>query len=147
MLKVMVVEHVKVKEWRVKELVVVKEDKSSEGQAKGIQPNFKFIKDMVAGRPVYSHPSNKGGFRLRYGRSRTAGLASISIHPAIMYIVQETLAIGTQIKIERPGKAGISTPCDMLDGPLLLMKNGDLVRVKTGEQAKGINVENIQKQK
>ncbi|MCK5309400.1 MAG: DNA polymerase II large subunit, partial [Thermoplasmata archaeon] len=126
--------------------VMVKEDKSDDGgKTKGVEPNFKFIKDMVAGRPVYSHPSSKGGFRLRYGRSRTAGLASISIHPAIMYIVQETLAIGTQIKIERPGKAGISTPCDMLEGPLLLMKNGNLVRVKTAEQAKKISIEDIEK--
>jgi len=124
-------------------LKVMIKEKKGDGQTKGIQPNFKFIKDMVAGRPVYSHPSNKGGFRLRYGRSRTAGLASISIHPALMYIVQETLAIGTQIKIERPGKAGITTPCDMLDGPLILMKNGNLIRAKTIEQAKKIGPEQI----
>ena len=126
-------------------LKVMIKEKKDEGQKKGIQPNEKFIKDMVAGRPVYSHPSTKGGFRLRYGRSRTAGLASISIHPAIMYIVQETLAIGTQIKIERPGKAGISTPCDKLDGPLLLMKNGNLIRVNTVEEAQKIKCGQIEK--
>ncbi len=126
-------------------LKVMVKEKKDEGQIKGIQPNEKFIKDMVAGRPVYSHPSTKGGFRLRYGRSRTAGLASISIHPAIMYIVQETLAIGTQIKIERPGKAGISTPCDMLDGPLLLMTNGNLMRVNTAEEAQKIKRSQIEK--
>ena len=137
------VKKLKIKNWDF--LKVMIPEKKDQGQVKGIEPNFKFIKDMVAGRPVYSHPSTKGGFRLRYGRSRTAGLASISIHPAIMYIVQETLAIGTQIKIERPGKAGISTPCDKLDGPLLLMKNENLMRVNTAEEAQKIQRSQIEK--
>ncbi len=115
----------------------------SDDPGKGIEPNEKFIKDMVAGRPVYSHPSSKGGFRLRYGRSRTCGLASISLHPSVMYLMQETIAVGTQIKIERPGKAGISTPCDMLEPPLVLMKNGDLVRLRDTEQAKKLTLDRI----
>ncbi|MFO7618533.1 MAG: DNA polymerase II large subunit, partial [Thermoplasmata archaeon] len=122
---------------------IVKETADDPG--KGLEPSEKFIKDLVAGRPVYSHPSRKGGFRLRYGRSRTAGLASISFHPAVMYLVQETMAIGTQIKIERPGKAGISTPCDRLEGPLVLLKNGDLVRLDTGEAAKKLKRAQIDK--
>ena len=32
-----------------------------------------YIKDLVAGRPVFSHPSRSGGFRFRYGRTRTSG--------------------------------------------------------------------------
>ena len=118
---------------------VAKKKMKNGSQTKGIEPNDKFIRDMVAGRPVFSHPSRKGGFRLRYGRSRTAGLASISIHPATMYILAETLAIGTQIKIERPGKAGISTPCDRLEGPLVLLKNNDLVRVCSVEEARALD--------
>ena len=139
------VKKLKIEGWDFLKVMVKEDESEDDGHIKGIEPNFKFIKDMVAGRPVYAHPSSKGGFRLRYGRSRTAGLASISIHPAVMYIVQETLAIGTQIKIERPGKAGISTPCDKLDGPLLLMKNGNLVRVNTIEHAKKILNEDIEK--
>ena len=122
---------------------IVKDEGKSDDKINEIEPNFKFIKDMVAGRPVYSHPSTRGGFRLRYGRSRTAGLASISVNPAIMYIMQETLAVGTQIKIERPGKAGITTPCDRLDGPLVLMKNGDLKRIKTADDARNIMMDQI----
>ena len=52
----------------------------------------------------------KGGFRLRYGRSRNAGLAAMGIHPATMEIV-EFLAVGTQMKIERPGKGNCVVPC------------------------------------
>ncbi len=111
----------------------------------GIEPSEKFINDMVAGRPVYSHPSRKGGFRLRYGRSRTGGLASISVHPSVMYLMQETMAVGTQIKIERPGKAGISTPCDMLEPPLVLMRNGDLIRLRDVEVAKKMALDSIER--
>jgi DNA polymerase II large subunit len=122
---------------------IVKEKADDPG--KGLEPSEKFIKDLVAGRPVYCHPSRKGGFRLRYGRSRTAGLASLSFHPSVMYLMQETMAIGTQIKIERPGKAGISTPCDRLEGPLVLLKNGDLVRLDKVEAAKKLKPVQIEK--
>ncbi|MFX0209455.1 MAG: DNA polymerase II large subunit, partial [Candidatus Hodarchaeota archaeon] len=33
-----------------------------------------FMDDVIAGRPVFSFPSNPGGFRLRYGRARNTGL-------------------------------------------------------------------------
>ena len=136
------VNKLKLKGWEFLDKIV---KENVDDPSKVIEPSEKFIKDLVAGRPVYSHPSRKGGFRLRYGRSRTAGLASISFHPAVMYLVQETMAIGTQIKIERPGKAGISTPCDLLEGPLVLLKSGDLVRLDSIEKAKKIKPAQIDK--
>jgi DNA polymerase II large subunit len=90
-----------------------------------IEANYKFIKDIVAGRPVLCHPSRSGGFRLRYGRSRTSGLAAISIHPAAMTVLDDFISVGTQIKIE----AGAVTPCDTIEPPVVLLKNGDLVEV------------------
>jgi DNA polymerase II large subunit len=137
------VKKLKIDGWEFVDKVVRLKAKSEDSESvNGLEPSEKFIKDVVAGRPVYSHPSRKGGFRLRYGRSRTAGLASISVHPATMYILEETMAIGTQIKIERPGKAGISTPCDRLEGPLVLLKNNDLVRIRSISEAKA-NATNI----
>jgi len=103
-----------------------------------IAPNKKYIKELLAGRPVFSHPSRRGGFRLRYGRSRTAGLAALSVNPATMFVLDEFLAVGTQMKIERPGKASAITPCDVLDGPILLLKNGDLVQVNDATTAQAI---------
>ncbi|MDG6224832.1 MAG: DNA polymerase II large subunit [Candidatus Thermoplasmatota archaeon] len=104
---------------------------------KGISPKVqvavKYIKDLIAGRPVFSHPSRPGGFRLRYGRGRTCGLASIGINPLTLEVTQQFLATGTQIKIERPGKAGAVTPVDSIDGPIVLLDNGDLVRVSSEE--------------
>ena len=101
-----------------------------------VTPNLKYIRDILAGRPILSHPSRKGGFRLRYGRARTAGLASIALHPATMVILHDALAIGTQIKIERPGKAGVVTPCDQLEGPIVMTKDGSMVEVNTIAKAR-----------
>lgn len=105
---------------------------------KKIVPDSKFLKDMVAGRPVIGHPSRVGGLRLRYGRGRTTGLAALAINPATMFALDDFLAVGTQIKIERPGKAGAVTPCDMIDGPILLLKNGDLVQAQTVKEVKEV---------
>jgi len=94
-----------------------------------IKPNEKYMRDLLAGRPVFAAPSQRGGFRLRYGRSRTTGLAALALNPATMYLLGEFLAIGTQMKIERPGKAGVATSCDQLEGPIVLLKNKDLVQI------------------
>ncbi len=94
-----------------------------------IKPNKKYMRDSLAGRPVFSNPSQKGGFRLRYGRARTTGLAALAINPASMYLLGEFLAIGTQLKIERPGKAGITTSCDQLEGPIVMLKDQTLMQV------------------
>jgi len=107
-----------------------------------ITPSDKYIGEVIAGRPVFSHPSRKGGLRLRYGRARTAGLASTAINPATMYVLDDFIAVGTQIKTERPGKATIGTPCDSIEGPTVLLNNGDLVQFNN---ARGIKNSDIQK--
>ncbi|MDD1673225.1 MAG: DNA polymerase II large subunit, partial [Methanomicrobiales archaeon] len=45
----------------------------------GIQPRDKYLRDIIGGRPVFAHPMRKGGFRLRYGRSRNTGLAAAGL--------------------------------------------------------------------
>lgn len=104
------------------------------GKKKVVEPSTKYLKDMVAGRPIFGHPCRVGGFRLRYGRARTSGLASLAYNPASMYAMDEFLALGTQLKIERPGKACVVTPVDSIEGPTLLLKNGDLVYCETKEE-------------
>ncbi|MDR0198891.1 MAG: DNA polymerase II large subunit, partial [Methanomassiliicoccaceae archaeon] len=103
-----------------------------------VKPSDKYLKDIVAGRPIFGHPSRVGGFRLRYGRGRTCGLAALALNPASMYALDSFLALGTQLKIERPGKAGAVTPCDTIEGPILLLKNGDLVQCGTKEEVHSI---------
>ncbi len=113
-----------------------KEEEEEEERPKGISPKTKYIKETIAGRPVFGHPSVKGGFRLRYGRTRTEGLASVAINPAAMYLSDEFMALGTQIKTERPGKAGAITPCDSIDGPTVLLKDGTVKRGDSSKEGK-----------
>ncbi|MHA1329198.1 MAG: hypothetical protein ACTSRH_18060, partial [Promethearchaeota archaeon] len=63
---------------------------------KKVVPNSKYVSDIIAGRPVFSHPSRIGGHRIRYGRSRNTGLAAAGFHPATMTILDNFIAIGTQ---------------------------------------------------
>ncbi len=101
----------------------------------GIEPSEKYLADIVAGRPVFSHPSAKFGFRIRYGRSRNTGLAAIGIHPATMVLLGGFLAVGTQVRTERPGKSAVVLPVDSIEGPIVKLKDGSVVRVETLEEA------------
>ena len=69
------------------------------------EPITKFMDDIIAGRPVFGSPQEPGGFRLRYGRARPSGLAAASVNPACMLAMDDFITIGTQMKIERPGKS------------------------------------------
>ncbi len=106
-----------------------------------IKPSDKYLEKTLAGRPILAHPSKKGGLRLRYGRARTGGIASTAIHPSLMFILDDFIAVGTQIAIERPGKATIATPCDEIDAPIVLLRSGDLVQLETTEKAKRLSKE------
>jgi DNA polymerase II large subunit len=88
-----------------------------------------FMDDVIAGRPIFSFPSRRGGFRLRYGRARNTGLAAVGVHPATMLVLQGFLAAGTQLRLELPGKGGIAVPVDSVEPPIVLLKNGSVVRV------------------
>ena len=71
-----------------------------------------YLNDLVAGRPVFGHPSRSGSFRFRYGRGRVSGFSAASVHPATMEITDGFIAIGTQLKIEKPTKGCAATVCD-----------------------------------
>jgi DNA polymerase II large subunit len=88
-----------------------------------------FMDDVIAGRPIFSFPSRCGGFRLRYGRSRNTGLAAVGVHPATMLVVERFLAAGTQMRLELPGKGGVTVPVDSLEQPVVLLKDDSVVRV------------------
>ncbi len=94
-----------------------------------IQPITKFMKDIIAGRPVFGGPLQPGGFRLRYGRARPSGLAAASTNTASMLALDDFITIGTQMKIERPGKACAITPCDEAEGPWVVLEDGRFLRI------------------
>ncbi len=95
-----------------------------------------YIHDLVAGRPVFGHPSKSGAFRFRYGRSRVSGFSATSLHPATMGISDSFIAIGTQLKIEKPTKGCVVTSCDSIDGPIVKLFSGSVRKVKSKEEAK-----------
>ncbi|UPW01769.1 DNA polymerase II large subunit [Halorussus gelatinilyticus] len=100
-----------------------------------VEPATKFLRDLIAGRPVFGHPSESGGFRLRYGRARNHGFATAGVHPATMHLVDDFLATGTQIKTERPGKAAGVVPVDSIEGPTVRLANGDVRRIDDPDEA------------
>ncbi len=132
------VQKLKLTGWEFLDTFIHKGDEKNNknGDIPVITPSSKYIGEVIAGRPVLSHPSKKGGFRLRYGRARTAGLASTAINPATMYLVDGFITVGTQMKTERPGKGTIGTPCDIIEGPIVLLQNGDLIQINNIEHVK-----------
>ncbi len=95
----------------------------------------KYLQDAVGGRPVLAHPNRPGGFRLVYGRARTTGLASCGLSAATMVVLQHFVAVGTQVKLEYPGKAAAIGLCDRLDGPIVELEDGAVVAVRDAAEA------------
>jgi len=64
----------------LKDFVRLQKRKKAKRVGKGdsgrIQPDFTYIKDLVAGRPILGFPLRNGSFRLRYGRGRNTGYSS-----------------------------------------------------------------------
>jgi DNA polymerase II large subunit len=118
-------------EWNfLSEFLEIQKKAKSKGEVKKetakVTPNYTYIKDLVAGRPVLSFPMRYGGLRLRYGRTRTTGLAAAAMHPQTMFILNDYIATGTQLKLERPGKAAAIVACDTIDGPIVKLKDGSV---------------------
>lgn len=99
---------------------------------------FMFMEDVLGGRPIFSFPQvqgGRGGFRLRYGRARNTGLAAIGLHPSTMLVLRRFIAIGTQLRIEKPGKAGIVAPVRSIEPPVVKLKDGSVRRLTDPREA------------
>ena len=112
--------------------VVVKSDSH-------ISPDFTYIKDLVAGRPIVSYPLTLGGLRLRYGRGRNSGFSGCAMHPASLVVLNHYIAIGTQFKMERPGKGTTIAVCDRVEGPIVRLHDGRVVFLESEEAAREVN--------
>ncbi len=104
-------------------------------ETKGIQPNNIYIQETVAGRPIFSYPMSKGGFRLRYGRSRLSGLAAAGINPSTTHILGDFIATGAQLRLERPEKACVTTPATTIEGPIVKLFDESVVKIDTEEDS------------
>ncbi|MFQ5781677.1 MAG: DNA polymerase II large subunit [Nitrosopumilus sp.] len=90
----------------------------------------KRMREVITGRSVLSMPKKLGGFRLRYGRACNTGFASVGFHPVIAEILDHTITVGTQIKIDIPGKGATVAFVDSIDTPVVRLKNGNVVKIR-----------------
>ena len=94
--------------------------------------------EVITGRPVLSMQKKIGGFRLRYGRSCNTGFATIGIHPTIPILLNYAIVVGTQIKIDAPGKASTIALVDSIEPPIVKLNDGSVMKIETLSQAKSI---------
>ena len=127
-----VIDELNLKGWDWLKNIVVTREEESEAD---------YLQDIIAGRPVFSFPSTEkfsGRFRLRYGRARNTGLACVGVHPATMIILDGFLAVGTQLRLEMPGKGGIVGAVETIEPPIVKLKDGSVVRVENVDEANKI---------
>lgn len=90
----------------------------------------KRMEEVITGRSVLSVAGKVGGFRLRYGRACNTGFASVGIHPALAEMLDHTIVVGTQIKMDKPGKGGTVAFVDSIEAPTVLLDDGAVVWVR-----------------
>ncbi len=100
----------------------------------------KRMHEVITGRSVLSMPNKLGGFRLRYGRACNTGFAAVGIHPVVAEILDHTIAVGTQIKIDIPGKGSTVAFVDSIETPIVRLKNGNVVKIRDVKH--GIEIKN-----
>ncbi|MBO3800574.1 MAG: DNA polymerase II large subunit [Candidatus Brockarchaeota archaeon] len=97
-----------------------------------------YLKEVLIGRPFFSSSEAFGGFRIRYGRARNTGLMAVGIHPMSMKVLQGFLSIGSQLRIDRPGKSAIVMPVDSIMPPIVKTKDGSIHLVDSEERLRKV---------
>jgi DNA polymerase II large subunit len=100
----------------------------------------KRMREVITGRSVLSMPNKVGGFRLRYGRGCNTGFAAVGIHPVVAEILDHTITVGTQIKLDYPSKGATISFVDSIETPIVLLKNGNVVKINDTQH--GIKIKN-----
>ena len=100
----------------------------SAGETEKIGAHFE---EVISGRPVISSPATRGGLRIRYGRAMNTGLSTVGIHPAIPALLDNCVVVGTQVKVDLPGKAATMAFVDSIEGPTIRLKDGSVRRVNS----------------
>jgi len=100
----------------------------------------KRMREVITGRSVLSMPNKLGGFRLRYGRACNTGFAAVGFHPVVAEILDHTIAVGTQVKCDIPGKGATVAFVDSIETPTVRLVNGDVVKIKDVKH--GIEIKN-----
>ena len=93
------------------------------------------MSEVITGRPVLSMTKKIGGFRLRYGRCYNTGFATVGLHPTIPILLNHAIVVGTQIKMDVPGKASTIALVDAIEAPIVRLNDGSVLQVSSLEQA------------
>jgi DNA polymerase II large subunit len=56
-----------------------------------------------------------------------------------MHILNEYIATGTQLKVERPGKGCTVSPCDTIEGPIIKLEDGSVLKINSKKDLKEIS--------
>jgi len=127
----------KLSDWDFLEEFVALQAKIKEGKSgSGGQAGAVYMKDLVAGRPIFGHPSEFGAFRLRYGRGRNTGYSTLALHPSTMRVSGDFIAVGTQLKIEKPTKGCTVAVCSTIDAPIVMFKDGSVKQLWDSDEAR-----------
>lgn len=93
----------------------------------------KRMREVLTGRSVLSMPGRPGGFRLRYGRACNTGFAAVGFHPVIAEILEHTIAVGTQVKTDMPGKGASVAFVDSIETPTVRLTDSSVVKIRDTE--------------
>ena len=129
------IKELNISDWDWLENIQLDQDSSNK------KPKESTFDDIISGRPVLSVPETPGGFRLRYGRSFNTGHATIGINPASSAILGYPIVVGTQVKINLPGKASTISFVDTIEGPRVVLKDGSLIQINTQKEAEKLKDE------
>ncbi|MGC9067783.1 MAG: hypothetical protein ACP5GU_03990 [Thermoprotei archaeon] len=83
--------------------------------------------------PLSQH--GKGGFKIRYGRAYNTGFGAVGIHPATMFLLNGLIRTGSVLKLDTAPWYAIAIPVDTIDGPIVELKDGSIVRIENFEDA------------
>jgi DNA polymerase II large subunit len=108
----------------------------STGETEKVGAHFE---EVISGRPVISSPNTRGGLRIRYGRAMNTGLSTVGIHPAIPALLDNCVVVGTQMKVDSPGKAATIAFVDSIEGPTVRLKDGSVCRVNSLAEAERLH--------
>jgi DNA polymerase II large subunit len=108
----------------------------STGETEKVGAHFE---EVISGRPVISSPNTRGGLRIRYGRAMNTGLSTVGIHPAIPALLDNCVVVGTQMKVDIPGKAATIAFVDSIEGPTVRLKDGSVRRVNSIAEAERLH--------
>jgi DNA polymerase II large subunit len=87
------------------------------------------LKEVIVGRPVFSMSDRFGGFRLRYGRAPHTSMSAVGVHPYTMRVLEDFVVVGTQLKLEYPGKGGVAVSVDCIEPPIVKLEDDSVIRV------------------